>query len=418
MSPNSVLQSLGGSKKNERYFLFALAGIQFTHILDFMIMMPLGPQFISAFQINTHQFGLLISSYTFAAAIAGVFATYYIDRFERRKLLLTLYIAFTLATLACGLATSYESLFLARALAGVFGGILGSLVQTIVADTIPFERRGKAIGTVMAAFSVSTVAGVPLSLFLANHIAFLGWRAPFIFIALLASAIFWLGYQFIPSIAGHLAHKADGNRFRQIYRLVIQRDHLIAFGFMALIMLTGFSVIPYIALYFTMNVGVPDAYISLVYLFGGIASLLSSRYIGSLADRYGKERTFRALAILSLVPIIVTTNLVPVPIWLVLINSTAFFILVSGRMIPAMAMVSQVIEPKNRGTFMSLIGSVQMLGSGIASVIAGMVITISPSGQIEHYNRVGYGAVLCGLLTFWLVGKIKPYRAPAHQTPS
>jgi len=292
LSPNSVLQYLGGSKKSERYFLFALAGIQFTHILDFMIMMPLGPQFISAFQINTHQFGLLISSYTFAAAIAGVFATYYIDRFERRKLLLTLYIAFTLATLACGLATSYETLFLARALAGVFGGILGSLVQTIVADTIPFERRGKAIGTVMAAFSVSTVAGVPLSLFLANHISFLGWRAPFIFIALLASAIFWLGYQFIPSIAGHLAHKADGNRFRQIYRLVIQRDHLIAFGFMALIMLTGFSVIPYIALYFTMNVGVPDAYISLVYLFGGIASLLSSRYIGSLADRYGKERTF------------------------------------------------------------------------------------------------------------------------------
>ena len=165
MSPHSVLQYLGGGKKSERYFLFALAGIQFTHILDFMIMMPLGPQFISAFKINTHQFGLLISSYTFAAAIAGVFATYYIDRFERRRLLLRLYIAFTLATLACGLAPSYETLFLARALAGVFGGILGSLVQTIVADVIPFERRGKAIGTVMAAFSVSTVAGVPLSLF-------------------------------------------------------------------------------------------------------------------------------------------------------------------------------------------------------------------------------------------------------------
>jgi predicted MFS family arabinose efflux permease len=411
LSPHSVLQYLGGGKKSERYFLFALAGIQFTHILDFMIMMPLGPQFISAFKINTHQFGLLISSYTFAAAIAGVFATYYIDRFERRRLLLRLYIAFTLATLACGLAPSYETLFLARALAGVFGGILGSLVQTIVADVIPFERRGKAIGTVMAAFSVSTVAGVPLSLFLANHISFLGWRAPFIFIAFLSSAIFWLGYQYIPSITGHLAHKEVGNRFRQIYQLVRQRNHLIAFCFMALIMLTGFSVIPYIALYFTMNVGVPDAYISLVYLFGGIASLLSSRYIGSLADRYGKEQTFRALAILSLLPIIVTTNLVPVPIWLVLINSTAFFILVSGRMIPAMAMVSQVIEPKNRGTFMSLIGSVQMLGSGIASVIAGMVITISPSGQIEHYNWVGYGAVLCGLLTFWLVGKIHPYRA-------
>ena len=369
-------------------------------------MMPLGPQFIKALSINTHQFGLLLSSYTFAAAIAGIFATYYVDRFERRQLLLRLYVCFIIATVACGFAPNYHTLFIARACAGAFGGILGSLVQTIVADSIPFERRGKALGTVMAAFSVSTVAGVPLSLFLANHLESLGWRAPFLFIGLISTAILYIGYRNIPKISGHLHHVREGSRFKQIYDILIAHHHLRAFLFMALIMLTGFSVIPYIALYLTANVGVADGYISLIYLCGGVATLMSSRLIGHMADKYGKVKVFRVLAIVSLAPLIVTTNLVPVPLWVVLLNSTAFFILISGRMIPAMAIVSQLVEPKIRGTFMSLVGSIQMLASGIASVLAGVVVTITADGKMEHYNLVGYGAAACGLLTFWLVGYI------------
>ena len=392
--------------KRERFFLFSLAGIQFTHILDFMIMMPLGPQFITALSINTHQFGLLLSSYTFAAAIAGVFATYYIDRFERRQLLLRLYVCFIIATIACGLASNYHMLFIARACAGAFGGILGSLVQTIVADSIPFERRGKALGTVMAAFSVSTVAGVPLSLFLANHISFLGWRAPFMFIGLISILILFIGYRYIPKISGHLHHVHEGNRFQQIYEVFVAHRHLRAFLFVGLIMLTGFTVIPYIALYLTANVGIENSYISLIYLCGGLATLMSSRFIGHMADKYGKVKVFRILAIISLIPILVTTNLIPVPLWVVLVNQTAFFVLISGRMIPAMAIVSQMVEPKIRGTFMSLIGSVQMLASGIASVVAGLVVTITTNGRMEHYNLVGYGAAICGLLTFWVVGYI------------
>ncbi|MBU3557607.1 MFS transporter [Polynucleobacter sp. Ross1-W9] len=394
------------TKKRERFFLFSLAGIQFTHILDFMIMMPLGPEFIRVLNINTHQFGLLLSSYTFAAAAAGIFATYYVDRFERRKLLLSLYVCFIIATLACGLAPNYELLFIARAFAGAFGGILGSLVQTIVADSIPFERRGKALGTVMAAFSVSTVAGVPLGLFLANHIPSLGWRAPFFFIAIVSTLILYLGYRNIPKIAGHLEHVHEGSRLSQIIKIVIARQNIKAFIFMALIMITGFSVIPYIALYLTSNVGISNSYISLIYLCGGIATLMSSRFIGHMSDKHGKVLVFRVLAIISLIPLLVTTNLPVTPLWIVLINSTAFFILVSGRMIPAMAMVSQLVESKIRGTFMSLIGSVQMLSSGIASVLAGWVVTIGPDGMMQHYNLVGYGAAVCGLLTFWLVGYI------------
>ncbi|OYY08760.1 MAG: MFS transporter, partial [Polynucleobacter sp. 35-46-11] len=388
-----------GGKRNERFFLFSLAGIQFTHILDFMIMMPLGPEFIRELNINTHEFGLLLSSYTFAAAIAGVFATYFVDRFERRVLLLSLYACFIIATLVCGLAPDYHSLFIARAFAGAFGGILGSLVQTIVADSIPFERRGKALGTVMSAFSISTVAGVPLSLFLANNIPSLGWRAPFIFIALISSLILYVGYRNIPKITGHLGLTHEGSRLSQICNIFFAHQHLRAFVFMALIMLTGFSVIPYIALYLTANVGIDNSYISLIYLCGGIATLMSSRVIGHMADHYGKVKVFRVLAVISLIPLVVTTNLMPVPLWVVLINSTAFFVLVSGRMIPAMAIVSQVVEAKVRGTFMSLVGSVQMLASGLASVLAGMVVTISADGKMEHYNLVGYGAALCGLLT-------------------
>ena len=369
-------------------------------------MMPLGPEFIRELNINTHQFGLLLSSYTFAAAAAGILATYYVDRFERRQLLLSLYALFIIATFACGLAPNYEALFIARAFAGAFGGILGSLVQTIVADSIPFERRGKALGTVMVAFSVSTVAGVPLGLFLANHIPSLGWRAPFFFIALISSLILYLGYRNIPKIAGHLDHVHEGSRLSQVLKILIAPQHVKAFIFMALIMITGFSVIPYIALYFTSNVGISNSYISLIYLCGGVATLMSSRFIGHMSDKYGKVTVFRVLAIVSLVPLLVTTNLPVTPLWIVLINSTAFFILVSGRMIPAMAMVSQVVENKIRGTFMSLVGSVQMLSSGIASVLAGWVVTIGPDGMMQHYNLVGYGAAICGLLTFWLVGYI------------
>ncbi len=369
-------------------------------------MMPLGLQFIKALSINAHEFGLLLSAYTFAAAIAGVFATYYVDRFERRDLLLRLYVFFMIATVACGFAPNYHLLFVARACAGAFGGILGSLVQTIIADSIPFERRGKALGTVMAAFSVSTVAGVPLSLFLANRIESLGWRAPFLFIGLISGLILYIGYRNIPKISGHLHHPQEGSRFRQIYEILIAHHHLRAFVFMGLIMITGFSVIPYIALYLTSNVGIANSYISLIYLCGGVATLLSSRFIGHMADQYGKVKIFRVLAIVSLIPLIVTTNLEPVPLWVVLINSTAFFILISGRMIPAMAIASQFVEPKIRGTFMSLVGSIQMLASGIASVLAGVIVTITADGKMEHYNIVGYGAAFCGLLTFWLVGYI------------
>ncbi len=402
------------SRRREQLFLLTLAGIQFTHILDFMIMMPLGPQLLRALHINTQQFGLLLSSYTFAAAASGLLAATYVDRFDRRKLVLTLYVLFMLATLACGLAPNYPSLLAARALAGAFGGILGAMVQTMVADVVPFERRGQAMGTVMAAFSLSTVAGVPLGLFLANNIHALGWRAPFFFIVLLSGGFLYIGYRMLPPLTAHLQSRAQGNVFRQIHAVVREPNHLKAFVFMSLLMMTGFTVIPYIALYYTTNVGMSERFITVVYLCGGAATFFTSRLIGRLADRHGKLRVFRWVGLAAFVPLLVTTHLVPVPWWVVLLNSTIFFILVPGRMIPGMAMVTAAASQAVRGTFMSLGSSVQMMSSGLASLVAGMIITRNAMGQIEHYDIVGYLSVACGLASLWMAQHVQVAKADRH----
>jgi predicted MFS family arabinose efflux permease len=393
--------------RNERLLLLVLAGIQFTHILDFMIMMPLGPQLLRVLHLNTHEFGLLLSSYTFTAAASGLIAATYVDRFDRRKLMLTLYALFIVATLCCGLAPNFTALLVARALAGAFGGILSGMTQTMIADVVPYERRGQAMGTLMAAFSLSTVAGVPLGLFLAGHIPLLGWRAPFFFIVLLSLVFLFIGYRLLPSLTAHLGRKKEGNVFQQIYAVAKEPNHLKAFFFVSLLMMTGFSVIPYIALYYTANVGMSESFITLVYLAGGAATFFTSRLIGKLADRHGKLRTFRWVALASFVPLLVTTHLVPLPWWLVLINSTVFFILVPGRMIPGMAMVTAAAAPQVRGTFMSLGSSVQMFSSGLASLVSGLIITRNAAGQVEHYNLVGYIAVACGLLSLWVAQHLK-----------
>jgi predicted MFS family arabinose efflux permease len=403
--------------KEERILLLTLAGIQFTHILDFMIMMPLGPQLIRVLHIDTHQFGLLLSSYTFTAAASGLLAATYVDRFDRRKLILTLYVLFIVATLCCGLATDFVFLLIARALAGAFGGILGAMVQTVVADVVPFERRGQAMGTIMSAFALSTVAGVPLGLFLASHIETLGWRAPFFFIVLLSCGFLAVGYRYLPSLTGHLPRTDAGNVFRQIYAVVREPNHLKAYFFMSLLMLGGFTVIPYVALYYTANVGITESFITVIYLCGGAATFFTSRLIGRMADRYGKLRTYRVVALGSLLPLLVTTHLVPVPWWAVLINSTIFFILVPGRMVPGMAMITAAAVPQVRGTFMSIGSSVQMMASGLALLGAGLIITRNAAGQIEHYNLVGYLALGCTLLAIWVAQHLKVAPSAAPVTP-
>src|SRR3989338_1962976 len=389
--------------QRERYLLLTLAGIQFSHILDFMIMMPLGPVLIKAFGISTHQFGLLVASYSFSAALSGLLAATFIDRFERKRLLLVMFGLFGLATLACGLAPGYATLLIARGLAGTFVGVMGAMVQTIVGDVIPFARRAKAGGIVSTAFSVSTVAGVPLSLWLANHFQ---WRAPFILIAVLTALFILIGQRILPELHHHISAQRRAHPFVEMLAVLRDANHLRALLFSALIIFSGFTVIPYITIYAVGNVGISLHDIPFIYLTGGAATLVTARLIGHSADLRGKVKIYRLVALAALLPLFVVTNIGSAPLWIWLICTTTFFILVSGRMIPAMAIITSAAQPKLRGTFMSLHATMQAFAMGSATTLAGFIITQNSAGQIVGYETVGYVAMTANLLAVAFVARI------------
>jgi predicted MFS family arabinose efflux permease len=392
------------SPQREKYLLLTLAGIQFSHVLDFMIMMPLGPVLIAAFGISTHEFGLLVASYSFSAALSGLLAATFIDRFERKRLLLAIFALFGLATLACGLAPGYATLLIARGLAGVFGGMLGALVQTIVGDVIPFERRARASGVVSAAFSVSSIAGIPLSLWLAEYFQ---WRAPFVFIAVLVVLFILVGARALPELRHHLGTQQRAHPFVPMFDVLRDPNHLRALMFSAMIIFSGFTVIPYITLYAVHNVGIAQQDIPYIYLFGGAATLVTARRIGRWADLRGKIRIYRLVATAALLPLLVVTHIGTVPLWLWLVCTTMFFVLVSGRMIPAMAIITSAAQPRLRGTFMSLNATTQSLAMGLATTLAGFIITQSDNGMVIDYATVGYVAMAANVLAIWFASRIE-----------
>ncbi len=407
------------SPRREFWLLLTIAGIQFSHIVDFMIMMPLGPQLTRIFSISDAQFGLLVSSYTFAAGASGLLAAGYIDRFDRKRLLLALYSGFALATLACGLAPTYGTLMGARIAAGAFGGVLTALAHTIVADVIPFERRGRAAAVVMSSFSLATVAGVPAGLWLAT---WAGWHAPFIAIGLLCLALAAAAALTLPALSHHLGAGGTASIWRGMGEVLADANHRRAFVFSALLMATGFTTIPYITLFTTSNAGLQDAQIPLLYLFGGIGSLLTARWVGRMTDRHGKVRVFGWLAAAVLLPLMgialapeVWALMVGAPLvapvslaalTLVVLLSTAQFVVMSGRMIPGMAILTSAADPARRGTFMAFNGAVQSAAMGVAALVGGLIISRDDSGLLRHYwvaSLLGCGA---SLASWWVARRL------------
>jgi predicted MFS family arabinose efflux permease len=403
--------SIALSPRRELWLLLTLAGVQFTHILDFMIMMPLGPQFRALFGISDAQFGLLVSAYTLAAGASGLLASTYIDRFGRKRLLVVLYVLFGLATLACGLAPGYAFLMGARIAAGVFGGVLSALCQTIVADVIPFERRGRAMGIVMTSFSVSTVAGVPLGLWLAAHFS---WHMPFFGIAALCGVLVVLAALTMPPLKAHM----DGGRataWGPLAQVLADRNHLRAFGLSALIMFAGFTVIPYLTLYMQANGGLRADQIPLIYLCGGLVTLFTARWFGRMTDRLGKVATFRRLALAAIVPMVGVTLVGGLPLAAVLLMTTLMFTFMSGRMIPGMALVGSAAQPRVRGTFMTLNASVQSAAMGLAAFIGGQLIGRDAQGLVSHYWHAAALGALASLAAIWLAPKLVLHGAVALQ---
>jgi predicted MFS family arabinose efflux permease len=389
----------------EKSLLRSLSGIQFSHILDVMIIMPLAPMLMRTFDLTAVQFGLLISSYTFMGAISSIIAAMVIDRFDRRRVVLVFFASFIIATSVCAIAPTYHLLLLARGLSGIFGGVLGSLVHVYIADCFAYEHRGRATGKITAAFSVATVVGVPFSLLLVNHTA-LGWRAPFIVVALVATVFWRVAYKSIPSIPTQITDQRWSRTLVPMKQVLSYANHWRAFAFMFLMMMGGFTVIPFITLYSTLNLHFSENLLPVLYLSGGAFTFFTSQWIGHLADRHGKARVFRVVAVLAMLPILAMTNVTNVPWWGVLCITTPFFVFVSGRFVPGMAIITSASVPHLRGTFMGLNSAVQSIGTSIATLVAGLIITINPQGLLQHYNIVGYVACTAILATLWLVGYI------------
>ncbi len=387
----------------ERGLLGVLSAVQFSHIVDFMVLMPLGPQLMRLFAITPAEFGFLVSAYSFSAAIFGFINALYVDRMNRKTVLLVFFALFALATLACGLAPGYALLLVARALAGAFGGSLNAIIQSIVGDVFPPQRRGMATGVVASAFSLASVIGVPLAILIASagH-----WQYPFLMLAVLCIPVWLLARRVVPDITGHVSDDPV-SPLRNLIEMLSVRSHQIAFLFGALLVLSGFTVIPYISPYQVANVGITERDLAWVYLVGGTAAFFSSRWIGVLADRHGKRRMFMIVALLSLLPIIVTTHFPRAPLLWVLPFSTLFFVLVSGRFVPAMAMMNGSAVPRLRGSFLSVSSSLQSMAMGVATMIGSAFLSTNAQGEMVGYGNVGWFASAMTLIAIWMSRKLK-----------
>jgi predicted MFS family arabinose efflux permease len=260
------------------------------------------------------------------------------------------------------------------------------------------------MGIVMTSFSLATVAGVPVGLFLANHF---GWHIPFFMLTGTSSIVLCIGYFVLPPINGHIGRHSGVRPVRALLDLVTRRNHIDAFLLMAAMMIAGFSVIPYLSPYMVSNVGLTEQDLPLIYFFGGGATIFTSRFIGRLSDRYGKKRVFMIIAAGSIIPIIAVTSLPAVPLWAALFVTTIFMILTSGRMVPAMALVTSSVAQERRGSFMSINSSIQQISSGAASYVAGLILGSSASGALVHFEIVGIFAALTSVLCIYLSTRIR-----------
>lgn len=392
--------------RSEWLLLLALAAVQFTHLLDFMIVMPLGPQYLREMSLSPRQFSFMVSAYGFSAGLSGLLAAFFIDRFDRKRALLALYAGFTAGTILCAIAPGFFSLLVGRVVAGAFGGVVAAAILTIVGDVFPDVRRALATGVIMSAFSVASIVGVPVGLWLAD---LLGWRAPFQILGLLSGVVWIVIAQTMPSLSGHLQR---GEQARPtLWQVLTMPAHVRAYILTISLVVSSFTVAPFLAAYLEANVGCRPMQLPYVYLCGGLATLATMTPIGRLADRYGKLFLFRILALAAVVPVVVITNLPAVALPWILLVTTLFMVLTSGRWVPATAMITASAQPLYRGSFLSVNASVQQMAAGLAAQLAGAIVGEDAAGRLTGYPLVGWIAAGTMALSLFLAGRLRSVEA-------
>ena len=409
-------QNAGSAFSNYQKFVVAvLAFLQFTIVLDFMLLSPLGAMVIPALKITPSQFGLVVSAYAFSAGLSGLLTAGFADRFDRKKLLLFFYCGFLAGTLLCGLASSYHLLLLARMVTGVFAGVVGSISFAIVTDLFPLKMRGRVMGVIQTAFAASSVMGIPVALLLSTR---WGWNEPFFMIVAVSTVVGALIQAYLRPVNEHLKHHPDRSPLHHLIHTLSNRLYLQGFATTGLLSVGGFMLMPFMSVFMVHNIGLPVEKLPLVYMITGAFSIVSGPLIGRASDALGKFKVFAFGCAVTIVMVVIYTHLHFSPLWVLVVTIVLLQIGIFSRVISASALMSALPKPADRGSFMSISSSLQQISGGVASVVAGLIVVQTPGGALLHFDTLGYVLVCSTLVTLGLMYLIdrRVRGAPAAST--
>ncbi|MEO6130968.1 MAG: MFS transporter [Saprospiraceae bacterium] len=416
VNPKAATVEIPKFTSYQKLVIVIVALLNFTIILDFMIISPLGDLLMKKLVMSTSQFGSVVSAYAISAGISGFLTAGFADKFDRKKLLLFFYTGFIIGTVICGLATSYNTLFLARIVTGIFGGVVGSISLAIVTDIFSFHQRGRVMGFVSMAFAGSQVLGVPIGLTLANY---WGWHSTFFMVAGIAFLIAIIILLKLQPLTGHLKLQSNKNALQHLWHTIRKSDYRIGFLATAMLSMGGFMIMPFTSAFIVNNVHIPQESLPIIFLCTGISSIIIMPVIGRLSDKIDKFKLFTAGSLIAIVMILIFTNLTPVPIWIVIIINMILFMGIMSRMVPAQALNTAIPEVYDRGAYMSINSSLQQLAGGFAAMFAGLVVVQeTKTSPILHFDLLGYVMVgiilLCLYLVYRMSELVKRKSTPQH----
>lgn len=385
-----------GFSRYQALLIALLAFTQFTIILDFIIMSPLGAILMPALDITTTQFGVAVSAYAFSAGLSGILAAGFADRFDRKRLLLFFYVGFTLGTLLCAAAQNYHVLLLGRIVTGLFGGVIGSVVLAIVTDLFALHLRGRVMGFIQTAFAASQVLGIPVGLFLANHWS---WHVCFIAIVGLSIVTIAVIAFAMEPVDAHLKLKQDRNPFHHLVATVGEPRYTLAFAVTTLLATGGYMLMPYSSAFTVNNIGIDMAHLPTIYLVSGLFSIVTGPLVGRASDAFGKYPTFVFGCVMTIIMVLIYTHLGHVSLVTAITVNVLMFIGIFSRMIPSQALISAIPDASQRGSFSAVSASLQQLSGGLGSVLAAAIISQQPDGSLLHFDRIGYVVVTTTIIT-------------------
>lgn len=399
---------------SEGMLLFILCAVQFVHIVDLMMVIPLGPDFATALDIPLDQLGWIGGAYTFAASLIGMVAAVYLDRYDRKRLLLVCLAGLTIMTGLGAVAWDFYSLVTIRFITGMFGGPCTALCFAVIADRVPDERRGSAMGRVMTAFSLASISGVPIGLELANAY---DWRAPFFATAAATALVFVVAWRFMPSLTGHMVSGARVKSFAALKKLLFNPLHLQVFAFGSLSMFAAFLLIPHMATFVQFNLGMPRDELGGLYMAGGVASYIVLRVTGKILNKVKASK----VAIIGMAVLVATcyagmihspSYLPPIAIYVLFMAS------MSVRGVCANTLASKIPAPRQRAGFLALMNCISQMFAAMGAFISTALLSEATDKSLVGFEQAAWLAIAASLAVppvMWWVERHVSRRAKASQ---